>query len=184
MRYFVCSREKIGLPRKIAICQLKSIGIGTLQAYCRVWRQFANWFNKGSSSSGSLSINTICEFLLYLFELQCSHSALNIARSALSYFLDHELKIGTDTNIHRLFKFFWKARPARARYFVNWDVGKLLTLLQSWHPLSSLNLEKPTLKNLALMAVYSSDRGQILEAIDIEHSLDTPHNAPFPFKKN
>ena len=178
--YFIYSREKAGLPRSIAICHLKSVEIGTLCAYCRCWSKFADWCNTKQISDRDISINIICEFLLYLFNLKCSYSALNIERSALSFFLDHKLKIGSDSHISKLFKYFWKQRPALPRYLVSWDVGKLLALLKSWHPLQALTLEQLTLKTVALIALTSSDRAQTLESIDIEHSHDSEEAIMFP----
>ena len=66
------------------------------------------------------------------------------------------------------------------RYLVSWDVGKLLTLLKSWHPIQSLTLEQLTLKTVALVALTSSDRAQTLESIDIEHSHDSEEAIMFP----
>ena len=178
--YFVDTREKAGLPRAIAVCHLKSIDLGTLCAYCRSWEKFADWCNSKSIGDGYININCICEFLKYLFDLKASYSALNVARSALSFFLDHKLKIGSDSHVQKLFKYFWKQRPSLPRYLVNWDVGKLLTLLKSWHPIQSLTLEQLTLKTVALVALTSSDRAQTLESIDIEHSHDSEEAIMFP----
>ena len=94
--------------------------------------------------------------------------------------MDHKFKVGSDPRVIKLFKFFWKARPALPRYYVTWDVGKLLALLQSWHPNSSLSLEILTYKTVAIVGVTSSDRAATLEAIDIEHSHDSPDALLFP----
>ena len=178
--YFILSREKAGLPRSIAVCHLKSIDLGTLCAYCRSWGKFADWCNKKSISDSLININIICQFLKYLFDLNSSYSALNVARSALSFFLDHKIKIGSDNHVQKLFKYFWKERPSLPRYLVSWDVGKLISLLKSWHPIQSLTLEQLTLKTVALVALTSSDRAQTLESIDIEHSHDSDEALMFP----
>ena len=80
----------------------------------------------------------------------------------------------------RLFKFFFRKRPQQPRYLVTWDVNKLLTFLQSWHPISSLSLKQLTLKTVTLVAVCSSDRAATLEAIDIDHSKFQDDGILFP----
>ena len=43
-------------------------------------------------------------------------------------------------------------------------------MLSSWHPASSLDFKHLTLKTLALIALSSSDRGQTIHALNIEHT--------------
>ena len=127
------------------------------------------------------TINLVALFLLYLFNtLNFAYSTLNLVRSSLSFFLGNLINIGSNDYLCRLFKFFFKARPSLPRYLVSWDVNKLLSFLMTWHPSSSLSLEKLTLKTIALVAVSSSDRGQTLEAIDINHSSFTNEGIVFP----
>ena len=86
----------------------------------------------------------------------------------------------TDENICRLLRYFFKARPSWPRYFVTWDVNVLLEFLISWHPSSSLSLEKLTLKTVSLVAVTSSDRAQTLEALNIENCSFSSNAVRFP----
>ena len=138
---------------------------------------FSNWFNLQTPNNGKLDINIICQFLNYQFKLNYSYSALNVSRSALSFFLSHKLDLGSNVHISRLFKYFWKQRPSLPRYLVSWDVGKLINFLKTWHPIQSLTLEQLTLKVIALT---SSDRAQTLEKINIENSTLTEDAIMFP----
>ena len=119
-------------------------------------------------------------FLLSLFREGFSYSTLNIVRSALSFFICDRLDIGSNEFIGRLFRYFFKMRPNLPRYYVSWDVDVLLKFLISWHPSSSLTLEKLTLKTVSLVAVTSSDRAQTLEALDIEHCSFSGEAVRFP----
>ena len=83
-------------------------------------------------------------------------------------------------DIQKLFRFFWKQRPAVPRYLVTWNVETLLSYLKTWHPPSVLSLEQLTMKTIALIACTSSDRAQTLESIDIEHSHVTDEAIMFP----
>ena len=54
------------------------------------------------------------------------------------------------------------------QYSFTWDVNVLLTFLESWFPLSALDLKQLTLKTAALMALVSAQRSQTLSALSIE----------------
>ena len=95
-----------------------------------------------------------------------SGEALNLFRSALSFFLKLEFpNLGYDSNITRLFKYFYKSRPSFPRYTVTWDVGKVLRFLAAWHPPESLSLRELTLKTVTLVALTSSDRAQTIQSM-------------------
>lgn len=113
-------------------------------------------------------MNNICEFLLHLFDEGVSSSSLNTARSALSFFLSYDFPLKDDPTVGRLFQYFYKERPKRAKYFVYWPVEQLLVHLSAKHPPSSLSLKELTLKTLALIALTSSDRGQSIHLMDVE----------------
>ena len=69
----------------------------------------------------------------------------------------------------RLFKYFYKERPLKARYSTFWPVEKLLNFLKTWHPIHSLSLRQLTLKTIALIALSSSDRGQTLHLASVNN---------------
>ena len=58
----------------------------------------------------------------------------------------------------------------KPKYLTFWPVTKVLSFLEKWHPISSLSLKQLTLKTLALLALSSSDRGQTLHLLNIEHT--------------
>ena len=115
-------------------------------------------------------MHIICEFLFSLFKENYSTSYINTARSAISFFTLDCLKLGSNVYLQRLFKHFYLVRPLKAKYLTYWPVSKVIRLLTSWHPVSELSLKQLTLKTVALIALSSSDRGQTLHAININHT--------------
>lgn len=112
----------------------------------------------------------ICDFLVDQYQSGLSVSSLNSMRSSLSFFCPKELNLGDNPIILRVFKSFYRLRPAQPKYLVYWPVEKVLDLLSSWHPASTLDLKHLTLKTLALIALSASDRGQTIHALNIENT--------------
>ena len=103
---------------------------------------------------------------------------MNVARSGLYFFLSQMFDVGDGPRVKRLFRPFYKRRPSFPRYFITWDIKKLLNFL-SWHPISSLFFKKLTLKTLTIVSVTSSDRAQTIKPIDIENSEVTENGIFF-----
>ena len=80
--------------------------------------------------------------------------------------------VGEHPIIARLLGMF-HIRPPEPRYSFTWDVNVLLTLLESWFPLSVLELKQLTLKTAALVALVSAQRSQTLSSIDFMNSTAT-----------
>ena len=59
-------------------------------------------------------------------------------------------------------------RPPKPRYSFTCDVNVLFTFLESWCPLSVLDLKQLTLKTAALVALVLAHRSQTLSALCIE----------------
>lgn len=75
-----------------------------------------------------------------------------------------------NNHVLRLFKYFYRVRPTQRRYLTFWPVEQLLSFLKTWHPINELSLKQLTLKTIALIALTSSDRGQTLHYMNIEHT--------------
>ena len=135
MEYWYLSCSEIGLSQDVAQCSLRSIGKETLVGYQRNWRKFATWCGEREIGYGKISVDVICRYLLYLFDLGMKSGFLNSVRSSISFFTQHSsLNLGSDKTVARIFKYFYKERPKFPRYLVTWDVGKVLKFLARWHP--------------------------------------------------
>ena len=180
MQHFFSLCSDQGISKETCACLLRSINTQSLCAYLRSWKDFTDWCYTGKIGYGSLSVNTVCAYLIYLFKKGHQVSYLNVARSSLSFFLSQIFEIGEHPRIKRLFRFFWRRRPSFPRYFVTWDIRKVLKFLSDWHPINRLTFKQITLKALSLVALTSSDRAQTLESIDIEHSEVSEEGIFFP----
>jgi len=87
--------------------------------------------------------------------------------------------LGSNSIVSRLFKFFYIKRPLLSRYVIYWPVAQVLNFLAEWHPIADLTLKQLTLKTVALIALASSDRGQTLHLMNIEHTALTDRGITF-----
>jgi hypothetical protein len=117
--------------------------------------------------------------LLFLFKKGLSSSSINVARSALSFFMCNLFNLTEDRIVARLFRYFYLHRPLKAKYFIYWPVSQLLNYLSDLHPIGNLTLKQLTLKTLALIALTSSDRGQTLHLMNIEHTTVSDEGISF-----
>lgn len=128
--------------------------------------------------SSIISSPVICDFLLHLFRKGYSSSSLNSARSSLSFFSNSD-NLASDPHVSRLFKYFYRERPRKAKYITYWPVSQVLNYLKTLHPPSSISLKFLTLKTVALIAISSSDRGQTLNLLDINKLHLSPNKLSF-----
>ena len=87
--------------------------------------------------------------------------------------------MGEHPIIARLLKGVFHVRPPGPRYSFTWDVNVLLTFLESWFPLSVLELKQLTLKTTALVALVSAQRSQTLSALSTEFMNSTATGTQF-----
>ena len=83
--FSLCSDKRIS--KETSACLLRSIKTQSLCAYLRIWKDFANWCYTRKIDYSSLSLNVVCDYLIYLFKKGHQVSFLNVARSSLSFFL-------------------------------------------------------------------------------------------------
>ena len=87
--------------------------------------------------------------------------------------------MGEHPIIARLLKGMFHIRPPEPRYSFTWDGNVLLTFLESWFPLSVLELKQLTLKTAALVALVSAQRSQTLSALSIDFMNSTATGTQF-----
>ena len=127
MAYWFEECSSAGISEEVARCTLKSITKDTLVGYQKYWRKFSSWCNGREIGCGSFNVNTVCIYLIYLFNLGTKSGVLNSIRSALSFFSQNSsLDLGHNPVVVRCFRSFYKMRPEFPRYSVTWDVGKVL----------------------------------------------------------
>jgi integrase len=112
------------------------------------------------------------EYLTTLFESGKSYSNINLARSALSRFVQITDESNTDFGKHPLVTNFMKGvfrkRPNLPRYNSTWDVSPVLTKLTEI-PNESTTKKLISMKCATLLALVSGQRVQTLAAINIKN---------------
>ena len=87
--YWLRSSATAGISKEVAKTQLRSIERKTLVSYQREWRRFGVWCAERQISYGTITVNDICEFLLFMFKsktpsgMDYSSGALNKLRSSI-----------------------------------------------------------------------------------------------------
>lgn len=155
---------------------------GTEKQYSAAWKCFCCWCDRRQRNPLQADLETVCDFLTEQFEdFNKSYSTINSYRSALSSMLlpIDGYSVGEHPIIARLLKGMFHVRPPEPRYSFTWDVNVLLTFLESWFPLSALELKQVTLKTAALMALVSAQRSQTLSALSIDLMNSTATGTQF-----
>ena len=77
----------------------------------------------------------------------------------------------------------YHVRRPEPRYKFTWDVNVLLAFLETWSPLSSLDMKQLTLKTMALVALTSAQRCQTLAALDVDVMKSNEKGLEFTLKE-
>ena len=111
------------------------------------------------------------QFLLGLFNQGLSYSTLNTARSALSTFvtIDGGESFGSNHIVTRFIKGVFESRRRKPKYDKIWDVSVVLKHLSSLYPNETLSFNDLTHKVLMLILLVSSQRGQSIHYLDLQH---------------
>ncbi|KAK2551361.1 hypothetical protein P5673_027760 [Acropora cervicornis] len=180
-----CIRDNLqvrGISPRAASYVLKSWRPGTEKQYSAAWKCFCCWCDRKHRNPLQADLGTVCDFLTEQFEdSKKSYSTYNSYRSALSSMLlpVHGYSVGEHPIIARLLKGMFHIRRPEPRYSFTWDVNVLLTFLESWFPLSVLELKQLTLKTAALVALVSAQRSQTLSALSKDFMNSTATGTQF-----
>ena len=111
------------------------------------------------------------QFLLGLFNQGLSYSTLNTACSAFSTIVtvDGGRSFGSNHIVTRFMKGVFESRGPKPKYDKIWDVSVVLKHLSSLYPNEKLPLKDLTHKVLMLILLVSSQRGQSIHYLDLQH---------------
>ena len=111
------------------------------------------------------------QFLLGLFNQRLSYSTLNTARSALSTIVtvDKGGSFGSNHIVTRFMKGVFELHRPKPKYDKTLDVSMVSKHLSSLYPYETLSLKDLTHKVLMLILLVSSQRGQSIHYLDLQH---------------
>ena len=133
--------------------------------YIKKWQEFVD-INKIVSPSHV----DLANFLAGLYKTGVSHSTINLARSAVSAYLNKpgSDSVGSHPVVCRLLKGVFEKRPSLPRYMETWDVDVVLDSLVQWPQVETMQLRELTLRTVMLLALLSGQRGQSLHSLLVD----------------
>ncbi|XP_078663937.1 LOW QUALITY PROTEIN: uncharacterized protein LOC144907036 [Branchiostoma floridae x Branchiostoma belcheri] len=141
----------------------------TSRQYQSAWAQWASWCDRREIDPVCGSIESVVEYLEWMFRQNYSYMSIGVARSAISSVhlpVDH-CNVGSHPLVSKLMRGVFHKRPPCPRYVSTWDVSRVLEYLLHCCPANSLSLKQLSHKLVTLAALVSADRGQTLAALDL-----------------
>ena len=128
------------------------------KVYQQYWKEWASCCAQQGLPNNAISAHKLAIFLLHLFQVGLAWHTTGIYRSAISAFLEpHWLhKASNLPVISKVMHHFYLQCPPSHKCFNPWDVGCLLSLLESWAPASSLTTFKLAWKTATLLALVTA----------------------------
>jgi len=161
-----------GVTPRSASYVLKSWRPVTEKQYSVAWKCFCCWCDRKQRNPLQADLMSVCDFLAKQFEdLNKSYSTINSYRQIVDGY-----SVGEHPFIARLLKGMFYVCPPEPGYSFTWDVNIMLTFLESWFPLSTLDLKRLT---AALVALVLAQRSQTLSALTLEFMNSTATGTQF-----
>ena len=132
--------------------------MSTSRVYQQCWKEWASWCVCQGFPNNAISAPKLANLLLHLFQVGLAWHTIGIYHSAISAFLEphHIHKASNHHVILKLMHLFYLQHPPSHKWFDPWDVECLLSLLESWAPMSSLATFKLAWKTATLLALVTA----------------------------
>lgn len=167
--------QRIGLSTDTIDILLASWRTSTGKQYTTYLSRWVTYCKNKKLDVTHATINDGLDFLTLLYKQGVGYSAINTARSALSSVITPADKttFGEHPLVSRFLKGTFELRPSLPRYSTIWDVGTVLTYLQSFPVLDDLTLKQLTLHLTMLLALVTAQRTQTLSKLDTSCMQET-----------
>ena len=159
----------------------------TRSVYEAKWAIFTKWCISNQVDFKSPPLNSVADFLLYLFEVRnLQPSTIDGYRSAIADKLGNTtFNISKDDNLTRLLDSFHRDRPKGHRGIPSWNLSLVLHQLTKapFEPLKEASLKHLTFKTVFLLALGSGKRRSEIHAWqhkNIRHQSDWSKVSLFP----
>ena len=157
------------LSKKVSQAIFNSRKPSTNELYQKRWATYVQWCRTNKVSASRPTINSICEFFIFLFEVKgLVVSTIRCYRSTLHSVLRHTgLRINRNEDITEVIRSLKLRSPASNSRLVHWNLDVLLKYLCSdkFEPLSQCSLLNLTRKTFILLALALAKRVSELQAL-------------------
>ena len=152
---------------------MDSISFKTKKLYAVYIKKWVTFCVEKNLNYKNPSLNNVALFLSVLYKRGLSYSAINIARSAISFFTPSSegLKLGANPIISRIMLGIKNNRPKVSRYVAMWDIDIVLSFLRELWPLKSLPTNLVVKKLVTLILLVTSHRIQTLQTLKVSNLL-------------
>lgn len=144
---------------------MSSIASSTLKQYLSHMKGWLVYCCDRKLNPFSASISEVLTYLTKKFHDGMSYGSLNSLRSALSLMAGS--RIGSNDQIKRLFKGFFRLRPNKPKYSFIWDTSIVLDYIENNYNDFS-NLEICSKKTVILLLLATGQRAQTICSIEID----------------
>ncbi|KAL7300728.1 hypothetical protein TKK_0006707 [Trichogramma kaykai] len=156
---------KQGVPEEAIGTSIASIEKSTIKSYETTLKKWWNFAYATQVDFYNTLVQDVIRFLQEQFDKGLSHSALNIARSAISLISYND--IANDKRMKRFLTGIYKRRPAKPKYNYVWDPSVILEYFQSQECNENLNFKDLSQKLITLLALVTGQRIQTLSLIKV-----------------
>ena len=165
------SLSRYNFPEEVTDILMASWRTGTKKQYATYVKKWMAFCRESEINYYTPPLNDPLQFLSGLFRQGLSYSTLNTARSALSTIvtIDGGRSFGSNHIVTRFMKGVFESRRPKPKYDKIWDVSVVLKHLSSLYPNEKLSLKDLTHKVLMLILLVSSQRGQSIHYLDLQH---------------
>ena len=154
------SLEAQGISKTAGDIILQSWRQGTQKHYSSYIKRWISFCCKQQIDCVSPTISQALDFLVELYESGIGYSGINTARSSLPCLVKPVNGISLDSHptVTRFLKGVFQLRSTATRYTQRWDVGKVLSYLQTIPNSEDVPLKDLTLKTAMLVSLVSAPK--------------------------
>ena len=131
-------------------------------------RRFQQFCDKRNINYLEATVKDGIKYLANYYDTGVKYSAMNTARSTLSTLIPTRTgTFGEHPVVCRLLKGTFNSRPSLPRYTTIWDVGSMLTFIESMRPLEANCLKYITLSLKMLLCIIVGQRDEYLKHLSL-----------------
>ena len=174
-----------GISQKARDIILQSWRQGTQKQYSSYIKRWISFFHRQQIDCVSPTISQALDFLVELYESGIGYSGINTARSSLSCVVKpiNGISLGSHPTVTRFLKGVFESRPTAPRYTQTWDVGKVLSYLQTIPNSEDVSLKDLTLKTAMLVSLVSAQRGQTIHYLNLDDMISSETSITFALSR-